>query len=224
MIVRFWMTKTPKVATPEMTLDEVLRLLRANKIRRLPVVRNENEVCGIVTDSDLYRYVEPHIAKKEVVPDWVFSELSKYRVDKIMSQKPFTCTPNTPLEFAGELMRKQKVSALPVLENGKLTGIITESDIMEALTELARLYSDGKRICFKIPLEEKFLVFYKVVEMCEQYGLDILTLLTHPIENDTSHIVMIRVRGDKSEEFIKELWKSNYKVLMVNETEALPQK
>lgn len=214
MFVRYWMSKDVKVITKAANLSDALELMRSNKIRRL-VVMDQNKLCGVIAESDLYRYADKHVMYMASVPEGIIKDLKAHKVEDVMTIDPVTCNPNSPLEDIGELMRRKKIGVLPVMEKEKLVGIITESDVLLALSELARYGSKGKRVCFSMKLEEKLNVFYKVVEMCEEYGLDVLTILTHPIENGKAHLVMIRVDGAMVEEFIQSLWKSSYKVLMV---------
>jgi acetoin utilization protein AcuB len=215
MLVQYWMTKDVTTVTEDHTLSEALALLRDKKIRRLPVMK-DGKLCGIMSNSDLFRFTGPGITKILEPAAEVLTELEKYKVAEVMINDPITCTPNTPLEEAAELMRTNKISDLPVLNKEKLVGIITESDIFKAFTSIARLNEKGKRLCFRMPVEEKSNVFFKILQMCELKEIDILTILTHPVENEGAHLVMMRVAGEEVEEFIKELWNSNYKVLLMD--------
>ena len=214
MIVRYWMSRSPKVATEKMNLYEAIELMRHHRIRRLPVVRGQT-LCGIVTLSDVYRFVKPYGLTTVILSELVVDELSRHTVAEVMTPSPLTCQPNAPLEEVGELMRKRRVGALPVLEDGQLIGIITESDVLSALVSIARYGIDGKRICFRIPEEEKKEIFSKLFALCEKYGLEILTLLTHPVQEDLSLLVMIRLRGERTAEFVQALWKIHYRILIV---------
>jgi acetoin utilization protein AcuB len=211
MIVRFWMSRSPQVATEMMNLYEAIELMRQHRIRRLPVVRGQT-LCGIVTLSDLYRFVKPFSLTTVILSEAVVDELSRHTVAEVMTPSPLTCQPNTPLEEVGELMRKNRVGALPVLKDGQLIGIITESDVLSAFVSIARSGIDGKRICFRIPEEIKKEIFPKVVALCQKYEMEILTLLTHPVQED--YLVMLRVRGGKTAEFMQALWEIHYRILI----------
>ena len=214
MIVRYWMSRSPYVATEMMNLYEAIELMRQHRIRRLPVVRGQR-VCGIITLSDLYRFVKPYALTTVMLSDAVVDELYRHTVAEVMTPSPLTCQPNTPLEEVGELMRKRKVGALPVLEDGQLIGIITESDVLSAFVSIARSGTDGKRICFRIPQEEKKEIFSKLFGLCEKYGVEILTLLTHPVQEELSLLVMMRIRGQRAPEFMEALWETHHRILMV---------
>lgn len=214
MIVRYWMSRSPYVATEMMNLHEAIELMRQHRIRRLPVVRGKR-VCGIITLSDLYRFVKPYALTTVMLSDAVVHELYRHTVAEVMTPSPLTCQPNTPLEEVGELMRKRRVGALPVLEDGRLIGIITESDVLSAFVSIARSGIDGKRICFRIPEEVEKEIFSKLVTLCERYEMEILTLLTHPVKEDSSYLVMIRIRGERTAEFMRALWEIHYRILIV---------
>ena len=61
-----------------------------------------------------------------------------FTVEMVMTATPFTIESKTPLAEAAERMRRERVGALPVVDNGKLTGILTRSDMLRALIEIAK--------------------------------------------------------------------------------------
>jgi acetoin utilization protein AcuB len=211
MLVRFWMVKSPKTASVEMNLEEALDTMHQHSIRRLPVVKGD-KLRGIIALSDLYPYVGPHALNRAALPEEAAAKLRSLRVSEVMSSPPVTCDLNAPLEEVGTLMRRRKIGALPVVHGDELVGIITESDVLAALANIAQMGTDGRRICFRMPVEEKIDIFYRIVSLCQKYGLEILTLLTHAL-SDGNHLVMLRVRGQKVPEFIETLWKSHYEVI-----------
>jgi acetoin utilization protein AcuB len=223
MIVRYWMTEMPIGAVDEMNLFEVIGLIRKHGIRRLPVVRNQ-ELVGIITLSDIYRFGPPSLLLKEDLPDDLAEELQRQRVGDVMTESPITCEPNMPLEEAGLLMREKKVGSLPVMDKGKLVGIITGSDVLDALASITRAGDDSIRICLSIPAADKLDFFYDIVEFCRRYWIDLLTILTHPLKGDKRHLVMIRVRGFRSNDFIQALWDNNYQILTMDDKTPLSKR
>ena len=211
MLVRYWMTTPPVTVSGKMTLEDAFDLMHRPGIRRLPVMSGDL-VRGIVAMSDLYPYIGPQKTDKAALPEALKVELRKIRVSDVMTTPPVTCDRNAPIEDVGALMRKRKIGAVPVVHKEELVGIITESDILAALSEVAQMGADGTRICFRIPLAEKINIFYRIVSLCEQKGIEILTLLTHPL-GDENHLVMVRVRGEKTSELMSELWNNHYEVL-----------
>lgn len=134
-LVRDWMTPNPLTVTSNVTIPEAYWMMVNNKIRRLLVVDDENLV-GIVTIEDL----------RQKIPFTTFSMdavrasdiLAHYPIGKIMSLNPKTTSPDTPLVKAAQLMLENNISTLPVMDDDKLVGIITESDIFYAFVEFAK--------------------------------------------------------------------------------------
>jgi len=218
MFVHFWMAKSPVTATEEMNLEEALYLMQKHKIRRMPVVRNDNDLCGIIVISDIYPFVGPHAVTKALLSEEVTRQLRNVRVASVMTKSPVTCSRNATIDEIGLIMRRKKIGAVPVLEGTKVIGIITESDILGALSSISHVGSDSKRIFFRIPVTEGIDTFYKIVSLCEQNKLEILTILIHPIPEENSQLVMLRVRGEKISEFIDMLWSHHYEVLITSMT------
>jgi acetoin utilization protein AcuB len=216
MFVYFWMAKSPIVATEEMNLEEALYLMQKHKIRRMPVVRDENDLCGIIVISDIYPFVGPHAMTKALLSKEVTEQLRNVRVASVMTKSPITCSRNATIDEIGVIMRRKKIGAVPVIEGTKVVGIITESDILGALSSIAQIGSDSKRIFFRIPVMEKINTFYKIVSLCEQNELEILTIMIHPIPEEHSRLVMLRVHGKKIPEFIDMLWRQHYEVLVTS--------
>ncbi len=214
MIVRYWMTPAPTVALEDMTLYDALRMMRRHRIRRLPVLRG-SRLCGIISLSDLYTYIDPAHIGSVVLPEAGCRQLEQKRVGDVMSAGPVTCTPNSPLEEAGKLMRDRKVGALPVVQGEELVGIITESDVLTALASIACADEKGKRICLRVPHGLRQEIFNSVVALCQEYRLELLVLLTHPLRGESAHLVMVRVRGPRVQEFLDAISDSRFRTLLV---------
>jgi len=216
MFVHFWMSQSPISANEEMNLENALYVMQKHRIRRLPVVRAENDLCGIIAISDIYPYVGPHAMAKALLSEEVAKQLRNVHVASVMTKSPITCHRNATIDEIGVIMRRNKIGAVPVLEGTKLIGIITESDILGALANIAQREPDSRRIFFRIPVADKMITFYKIISLCERNNLEILTILIHPIPEELSHLVMLRVRGKDVAEFIGALWRYHYDVLLTS--------
>ena len=214
MFVHYWMAKSPVVAREEMTLEDALYLMQRRKIRRMPVVRGDNDLCGIIALSDIYPYVGPHAMTKALLSKEVTEQLRKVRVGSAMTASPITCPPNATIDDVGVAMRRKKIGAIPVVVGTKVIGIITESDILSALSSIAQVGSDSRRILFRIPIMDKMSIFYKTISLCEQHEIEILTILIQAIPQEHGHLVMLRVRGKKVTDFIDLLRRLRYDVLV----------
>jgi CBS domain-containing protein len=122
--VRNWMTPNPITITLQTTLPEARQLMEKHYIRRLPVINN-GKLVGIVTRGDL-REAQASITTLSVYElNYVLDRLT---AKEFMAYEPITIAPDTTIEEAARLMLQHKIGGLPVVENGELVGIITETD------------------------------------------------------------------------------------------------
>ncbi len=130
--VRSLMTTAPEF----LRSDEVLRvaddLMKMNRIRHLPVLSaHNNELVGVVTQRDLFRSA---LARKVGLDDVAADEaLDAVLVGSVMTRDPLWVSPDTTITEAAELMIEHKIGCLPVLEGGRLRGILTESSFVELM-------------------------------------------------------------------------------------------
>ncbi len=125
-IVKDWMTSDPITICPNTTLPEANRLMRECRIHRLPVIEN-GRLVGIVTQSDI-RQAAPMGVTAVSVDELVYL-IAQMTVGTIMTPDPITVTPNTSIEAAARLMLQHKINSLVVLDDTRVEGIITKSDI-----------------------------------------------------------------------------------------------
>ena len=129
-IVREWMTPNPITISLQTTLPETYRLMRAHNIRRLPVI-DKDKLVGIVTRGDI-RETQPSGATALSVYE-VNYMLDNLTAKEFMTADPITTSPDTTIAEAARLMVVHKFGGLPVMEAGKLVGIITETDFCRLL-------------------------------------------------------------------------------------------
>jgi CBS domain-containing protein len=134
-LVGDWMSSDVIVVGPKATLVDVRRLMDAKHIRRLPVV-SEGKLVGIVTLGDV-REASPSDATSLSVYELNYL-LARLTIDRFMTHNVLTVTPETEIYVAAKSMLEHKIGGLPVVANGKLVGIITESDIFRVLVNEAR--------------------------------------------------------------------------------------
>src|SRR5690554_4633119 len=125
MYVKNRMTKNPYTIDANASISEAVAILREKGLKRMPVMNGEN-VVGIITQSDIQK-VSPTKATSLSIFEINYL-LSKLTVKDAMSKKLITIKADSLLEEAAVIMRENRIGTLPVVENGKLAGIITESD------------------------------------------------------------------------------------------------
>jgi acetoin utilization protein AcuB len=124
-IVRNWMTSHPMTITPQTTLPEARRIMFEHHIRRLPVVQKD-KLVGIVTLGDI-REAQASDATTLSVYELNYL-LDQLAAKDFMSNKPITISPDATIAAAARLMLEHKIGGLPVVEDDRLVGIITETD------------------------------------------------------------------------------------------------
>ena len=124
MLVRARMSRPAVTIRQDATLYEALALMQEKRLRRLPVLDASGALAGIVVERDLLlaatRFANSHV------------ELAD-----IMTHSVVTATPDMTLKQVANMMLELRIGGLPVVENGELVGIITESDIFKRFVELA---------------------------------------------------------------------------------------
>jgi acetoin utilization protein AcuB len=123
-----WMTRRPKTTSPDTPAVDAAELMREHRIRHVPVV-DGGRVVGIISDRDLRRLLP------ERGENFPTAELLRKTARDVMSPLPFTVTPAASLREAAELLCREKIGALPVLEHGALIGIVSVEDLLWAYVE-----------------------------------------------------------------------------------------
>jgi CBS domain-containing protein len=123
--VQDWMTPNPYTIVPLTTLSEAYNLMKKRSFRRLPVVF-EGRLLGIVSLGDLREAMAPH-------PGGDTGSNAMVTVEQIMTRDVVTIAPQETLRAAAERMLQRKIGCLPVVSEGKLVGIISESNIFRVL-------------------------------------------------------------------------------------------
>lgn len=114
-------------------LNVLEELMKWKRIRHVPVVNTEHELVGLVTHRDFLKAAVSRLA--EVDKGEISAIYRDIPISQIMNHNVVTVAPETRLASAAELMISNKYGCLPVVENGKLVGIITEADFMKAFYE-----------------------------------------------------------------------------------------
>jgi CBS domain-containing protein len=129
---------SPQVETiraTESCLDAVVRMQRV-RARHLPVVDREGALVGIVTDRDLRHYLFSPRSFEALGSTRVDVLLDGVHVAEIMSTNPVTATPRMSLAEAAATMRNERVGSLPVVEHGRVVGILTETDLLRHIVRV----------------------------------------------------------------------------------------
>ncbi|MCD6151350.1 MAG: CBS domain-containing protein [Deltaproteobacteria bacterium] len=173
MFVSNWMKENPVTVTPDTLVIDAKKIMKEHGFRRLPVMEGK-KLVGIVTLNTL-REAQPSSATSLSIHELNYL-LAKMTVADIMSKKVFTCPPDITLEKAALLGTKHQVGALPVVDEGKLVGIITESDMYRAfLTMLGANKVPSTRITLEdFPKDQDAII--KVISILDELNLTLCSL------------------------------------------------
>ena len=141
MKVREIMTKDVIAVSPKTTIREAARLMVDHGISGLPVVNDDGNTVGILTEGDLILRQKP----ERKVPWWDLSlgageelareyqKLHGMSVGEVMTRAVVWIGPDLPIESAAELLDRHRIRRLPVIEHGRLVGIVSRADLIKAL-------------------------------------------------------------------------------------------
>lgn len=142
--VRDSMAREIVTLSPDETAATALTLCRERRIRHLPVLE-EGRLVGIVSDRDL-RSSTPALGDAARA-----AALREVLVKDVMSLEVVSVHPDDPIEQAANTMRERRIGCLPVLDGDELVGIVTASDVMDALVYLIGAHEPGSRMEVAIP-------------------------------------------------------------------------
>ena len=149
MLVKERMSRPVITVPPDMPIMDVLNLMKSKQIRRTPVVDKKSRLVGIVSDKDLLNAAPSDATSLSI---WELNHLiSRIQVKDIMTKKVITVTEETPIEEAAYLMAENKIGGLPVMRNGDLVGLITETDLFKIFLELMGARDEGVRVTALVP-------------------------------------------------------------------------
>jgi len=182
MLVIERMSRPPITIVGEATVKEALSILAEKKQRHLPVVDADENLVGIVSEKDLLR------AKGDDA------------IENVMTQDVITVTEYTALEDAARIMADHKISSLPVMRDGRLVGIITETDLFQIFLELLGAREEGVRLTMLVPEEKGILA--SLTREIAQMGGNIVALSTFRGEDPTNRMVTAKVADAPTDKLV----------------------
>jgi len=143
------MSRHPLTVKPETKVDAALKRMREEKVRRFPVVDDNGDLVGIVSDQDLL-YAAPSPATSLSIHEMHYL-YSRITVKQVMTRDVITVDESNPLEEAARIMVDNKVGGLPVMREGELVGLITETDVFKTFMEMMGARDQGVRLTLLCP-------------------------------------------------------------------------
>jgi acetoin utilization protein AcuB len=181
---------------PDTPMQDALRIMRQEHIRRLPVVNKRGQLVGIVSEMDLMQ-ASPSDATTLSV--WELNYLlSKIKINEIMITEVKTVSTETPLEEAARIMADTKIGGLPVVRDGEVVGIITETDLFKIFLEMLGARESGVRVAALVPDVPGQLA--QLTKSIFDIGGNIIALGTFLGESSENRELTIKVTGVDAQE------------------------
>ncbi|MGD9330527.1 MAG: CBS domain-containing protein [Desulfobacterales bacterium] len=155
------MITDPITISEDTTISEAIACMKTNSIRHLPVVAADRRLLGFVTLADL---------KQGLIPSMV----SDLTLKDLMIKKPITVAADRDIEIAAQLIYKHKIGGLPVVEDGKLLGIITVTDLLGAFINMMGMLSASSRV--DVAMQDQPGVLKQAIQIINDAGGDIINI------------------------------------------------
>jgi acetoin utilization protein AcuB len=198
MTVAELMTANPVTVAPSDTLETAHKKMEAGRFRQVPVV-DQQTLVGILTDRDTRQHL---------------GQLAHTRVDAVMSGHPFSVHALTPVERAAHLLMTNKIGSLPVVDDKKLVGIITASDMLRALEALLGASApNSSRIDLDLDGSGDISAATSLVQsVCPLLGIG-----TYRLNHPEREVLYVLVPSTSAQDAARALAEYGFKVLAVHQ-------
>jgi acetoin utilization protein AcuB len=213
MLVGKRMTRNPITIKPDVPIAEAMEWMRREKVRRFPVVDDKGKLVGIVTHGDLLHASPSSVTSLNV---WeVTYLLSQVKVKDVMTKEVITICEDCPIEEAARIMADNKISGLPVMRDGLLVGIITESDLFKVFLETFGAREKGVRMTLLAPNVKGSLA--KISSTITDRGGYIVSLNVSLGEDASNWVCTLKVSEMTKDELVEALKPAVIEIVDVRE-------
>jgi len=210
------MTSDPVTITTNTSLKDALELVRSKSFRHLPVLDEDGRLVGIVTEKSLvYASPTPTTTLSVFEVDYI---LSRTKVGQVIQGSVITVGPDLPIEEAARVMIDHRIGCLPVVEDEKLVGIISDTDIFRAFVEGLGGGHPSLRITIVVP--EKVGSLAQVASRVAALGGNIHSLGIFWGDQPEDRVVAFRLEGVDRETAVQALEADGVQVVHVWEPPA----
>ena len=200
MFVGDRMSRPVITVTPDMAIHDVLAMFKQEHIRRAPVIKN-GKLVGIASETDLLNASPSDVSSLSI---WEMNYLlSKITVKTVMNKKVITVEEDTPIEEAARIMADNKIGGLPVLKKGRVTGMITETDLFKIFLELMGSRQKATRVTAIV--EDKRGVLSRVTKAIASHGGNFISFGVFSGPDANTKEITFKVEGITQDEIKKAL-------------------
>jgi acetoin utilization protein AcuB len=208
MLVGERMSRPVISVSPDAPIHDVLAMFKKEHIRRAPVLK-DGKLVGIISQGDLLNASPSPVTTLSV---WEMNYLlSKVTVKHVMTKKVLTLDVDTPIEEAARMMADNQIGGMPVLNNGRIVGVITEGDLFKVFLELMGARDKGIRVTASV--DDRPGELAKVTKAIADAGGNFVSFGFFDGEDAATKILTFKVEGIKKEELkrvlggvIKKFW------------------
>jgi len=197
MKIHALMVSNPITISAHASISEAIELMKINSIRHLPVVSEDNLLEGFLTLADL---------KQGLIP----SMLGDLDLRDLMIKEPITVGPEDDVELAAQLIYTHKIGGMPVVDNGRLVGIVTATDILRTFIDMMGILTSTSRIDIVVGDQPGSLK--KALQIVNDKGADIINV-GMTADQTGQRVYYFRLAACKTADIKKALEKQGYEVL-----------
>lgn len=212
MFVKDIMTMNVVTIPSNTSISDAKRIMEAHRIRRLPIV-DRGKLVGMVTEHRLEAYTP---SKATTLSVWEIGYLlGNTPVKDIMEKNVVTVTPDMTVEEVLALAQEKAVGALPVLEDGRVVGIVTTNDFFYKIANpVLGIGMPGTRVEVIGRGDEK--VIENVVSLANRQGIRIITIhvVNIPESPEEKKDIVIHLDTEDTSKFVEELKTKGYEVIL----------
>ena len=196
---------------PESPIFEAHQKMLQHNIRHLPIVNEQHQLIGIVSDRDIRDALPSILNHSNEQP----LHILETPIKTIMKTNVITGHPLDFVEEVGSIFYEHHISCLPIIHEEKLVGIITKTDLLHSLIQLTGAHQPGSQIEVKVP--NRTGVLYELTKVFHDRKTKILSILIYPDKKDDRFkIVVIRVQTINPVNLLIDLKNTGYEVLWPN--------
>jgi acetoin utilization protein AcuB len=208
MRIKDVMTEDPITIEADTLVIDAQKVMKERNIRRLCVLK-KGKLVGMVTNHDLLK-ASPSPATSLSV--WEINYLwGKMKVSDVMTKDPVTVSSDTAFEDALALGQAKKIGSFPVVDNGRLVGIATESDIVRLVSRVLGFKEAVSRITID-GLEMKLGILSQIISVVDRHQVPILSMMSLPRPEKRDVMIVLRLKTTKPGGIVADLKKMGLSV------------
>jgi len=183
------MKRNPVFVDEGDSMKKAMDLLKEHEIRHLPVLKDGERLVGILSERDI-KQASPSPATALEIRE-IYYLLDKVKVKQIMTRRPYTVSSSAPIEEAALIIREKKIGCLPVVDDGKLVGILTETDIIDAFIAGMGVSGPGYRI--ELVLQNRPGKLLELLKLLKDFEANVVSVATAAHDDPDKIINILRI-------------------------------